>query len=165
MGDAEGVASYVTVNVPVWLANAVFCQGPLAVVTTQTGALALTVRATLAEWVSPPLVTVTTSVYEPGTNTLVTTWTTAGGWVLVRDALTMGPRRGEDTITPHTRPPADDDAHHMLVRSVLCMDGEVEVELDREQLDRYHRLYLDCGEQEEFADAARGGWKPFLPLW
>ena len=32
--------------------------------------------------------------YEPGTNTLVTTWQTPGGWVVVRDALTMGPRRG-----------------------------------------------------------------------
>ena len=30
--------------------------------------------------------------YEPGTNTLVTTWNTRGGWVVVRDALTMGPR-------------------------------------------------------------------------
>src|SRR3954449_2839922 len=30
--------------------------------------------------------------YEPGTNTLVTTWHTTGGWVVVRDALTMGPR-------------------------------------------------------------------------
>ena len=26
-------------------------------------------------------------VYEPGTNSLVTTWKTPGGWVLVRDAL------------------------------------------------------------------------------
>src|SRR5216117_655091 len=33
-------------------------------------------------------------VYEPGTNTLLTTWKTPAGWVLVRDALTMGPRRG-----------------------------------------------------------------------
>ena len=31
--------------------------------------------------------------YEPGTNTLVTTWQTPGGWIVVRDALTMGPRR------------------------------------------------------------------------
>ena len=43
---------------------------------------------------------------------------------LVRDALTMGPRHGEDAITPHTRPPADDDADHMLVRTVLCLDGQ-----------------------------------------
>ena len=46
-------------------------------------------------------------VYEAGTNTLVTTWRTADGWVEVRDALTMGTRQGEDTVTPHTRPPAD----------------------------------------------------------
>ena len=54
--------------------------------------------------------------YEPGTNTLVTAWKTPSGWAVVRDALTMGPRRGEDTITPHTRPPADEDADHVLVR-------------------------------------------------
>ena len=29
--------------------------------------------------------------YEPGTNVLVTTWKTPSGWVVVRDALTMGP--------------------------------------------------------------------------
>ena len=36
--------------------------------------------------------------YEPGTNTLLTTWKTPTGWILVRDALTMGPRarRGRD---------------------------------------------------------------------
>jgi hypothetical protein len=55
-------------------------------------------------------------IYEPGTNTLVTSWKTPTGWVVVRDALTMGPRRGEDTLTPHTRPPFDQDANHALVR-------------------------------------------------
>ena len=34
-----------------------------------------------------------------------------------------------DTVTPHTRPPADDDADHMLVRTVECLEGAVEVEL------------------------------------
>ena len=67
--------------------------------------------------------------YEPGTNVLVTTWKTPAGWVVVRDALTMGPRDHEDTVTPHTRPPADDDADHMLVRTVECLEGHVEVEL------------------------------------
>ena len=56
----------------------------------------------------------TARAYEPGTNTLVTTWHAHGGWVEVRDALTMGPRRGEDTVTPHTRPPADIDGDHLL---------------------------------------------------
>src|SRR5690242_16142410 len=67
--------------------------------------------------------------YEPGTNVLVTTWKTPSGWVEVRDALTMGTTDGADLVTPHTRPPADDDADHMLVRTVRCLEGRVEVEL------------------------------------
>jgi GH15 family glucan-1,4-alpha-glucosidase len=67
--------------------------------------------------------------YEPGTNVLVTTWKTPMGWIEVRDALTMGPYTGEDSVTPHTRPPADDDGDHMLVRTVACIDGKVEIEL------------------------------------
>src|SRR4051812_36640281 len=38
-------------------------------------------------------------VYEPGTNTLITAWKTPTGWATVREALTIGPRRGEDTVT------------------------------------------------------------------
>jgi alpha,alpha-trehalase len=67
--------------------------------------------------------------YVPGTNVLTTTWHTPDGWVLVHDALAMGPRRGPDTVTPHTRPPADDDADHMLLRTVECLEGSVEIEL------------------------------------
>jgi GH15 family glucan-1,4-alpha-glucosidase len=78
--------------------------------------------------------------YEPGTNNLLTTWNTPHGWILVRDSLTMGPRHGEDDITPHTRPPADDDGDHMLVRTVLCLTGEVEVELVCEPVFDYGRM-------------------------
>jgi alpha,alpha-trehalase len=67
--------------------------------------------------------------YDPGTNVLVTTWKTPNGWVVVRTALTMGPHDHEDEITPHTRPPADDDAEHVLVRTVECLEGNVEIEL------------------------------------
>jgi GH15 family glucan-1,4-alpha-glucosidase len=67
--------------------------------------------------------------YVPGTNVLVTTWRTPEGWVEVRDALTMGPWEHEDTVTPHTRPPSDVDADHMLVRTVECISGRVEMEL------------------------------------
>ena len=81
----------------------------------------------------------TARVYEPGTNVLVTTWKTPNGWVLVRNALTMGPRDHEDEITPHTRPPADDDADHMLVRTVECLEGRVEVELICEPMFGYGR--------------------------
>ena len=71
----------------------------------------------------------TARVYEPGSNVLSTTWKTPSGWVEVRDALTMGPRETEDEVTPHTRPPADDDADHVLVRTVRCLEGTVEVDL------------------------------------
>ena len=71
----------------------------------------------------------TSRIYEPGSNVLSTTWKTPSGWVLVRDALTMGPRESEDQVTPHTRPPADDDADHLLVRTVRCLDGSVEMDL------------------------------------
>jgi GH15 family glucan-1,4-alpha-glucosidase len=82
----------------------------------------------------------TTRVYEPGTNVLSTTWRTPTGWIVVRDALTMGPWEREDAITPHTRPPADDDADHMLVRTVECLEGRVEVELVCEPVFDYGRV-------------------------
>ena len=86
--------------------------------------------------------------YVAGTNVMVTTWRTPTGWVEVFDALTMGPRNHEDEVTPHTRPPADDDADHMLVRTVRCVAGRVEVELVCEPCFDYGR---------EPADLATGG--------
>ena len=79
-------------------------------------------------------------VYEPGTSSLVTSWKASTGWVIVRDALTMGPRRGEDTVTPHTRPPADEDADHALVRTATCIDGTVEIDLVCEPAFDYGRV-------------------------
>jgi alpha,alpha-trehalase len=78
--------------------------------------------------------------YEPGTNTLLTSWKGPAGWATVREALIMGPRRGEDEITPHTRPPADEDAEHMLVRTVFCPEGAVEMELVCEPVFDYGRV-------------------------
>src|SRR5690606_13970085 len=51
----------------------------------------------------------------------------------------MGPRAGDDPVTPHTRPPADDDADHVLVRTAECIDGQVEVELVCEPVFDYGR--------------------------
>ncbi len=67
--------------------------------------------------------------YVPGTNVMTTTWHTPGGWLVVHDALTMAARSGPDLVTPHTRPPADADADHVLVRVVECVEGWVEVEV------------------------------------
>jgi GH15 family glucan-1,4-alpha-glucosidase len=77
--------------------------------------------------------------YVPGTNVLTTTWHVPSGWVVVRDALIIGPRRGPDTVTPHTRPPADHDAAHLLVRTAECIDGTAEIELVCEPVFDYAR--------------------------
>jgi GH15 family glucan-1,4-alpha-glucosidase len=101
----------------------------------------------------------TARYYEPGTNVLVTTWKTPTGWVVVRDALTMGRRDREDEITPHTRPPADDDADHVLVRTVECLEGSVEVELVCEPVFDYGREPAEWTlvEGGRHAADARGG--------
>ena len=99
-------------------------------------------------------------VYVPGTNVLETTWKTPNGWIVVRDALTMGPRDHEDTVTPHTRPPADDDADHMLVRTVECLEGNVEVELICEPAFDYGREPAEwelVGDDRHAADASGAG--------
>jgi alpha,alpha-trehalase len=98
--------------------------------------------------------------YEPGTNTLVTTWHAQGGWAVVRDALTMGPRQREDTITPHTRPPTDDDADHLLVRTVECIGGSVEIELVCEPVFDYGSMaaaWTLVGDERHVADATANG--------
>jgi GH15 family glucan-1,4-alpha-glucosidase len=82
----------------------------------------------------------TSRAYEPGTNVMVTTWRTPSGWVVVRDALTMGRTRRLDNVTPHTRPPADFDAEHILVRTAECIDGVVEMELVCEPIFDYGRI-------------------------
>jgi alpha,alpha-trehalase len=102
----------------------------------------------------------TMRVYEPGTNIVATTWNAPGGWVVVRDALTMGPRQGEDEVTPHTRPPADDDADHTLVRVAECIGGEVEIELVCEPVFDYGRtaaLWTMGDDGRHVADASGGG--------
>jgi GH15 family glucan-1,4-alpha-glucosidase len=102
----------------------------------------------------------TAVVYQPGTNVLETTWKTPSGWIVVRDALTMSPREHEDTITPHTRPPADDDADHMLVRTVECLEGQVEVELVCEPAFDYGRAPAEwtmVGDDRHTADATGAG--------
>jgi GH15 family glucan-1,4-alpha-glucosidase len=102
----------------------------------------------------------TMRAYEPGTNILTTMWNAPGGWVVVRDALTLGPRRGEDEVTPHTRPPTDDDADHTLVRVAECIDGEVEIELVCEPVFDYGRTaasWTVVDEDRHVADATGAG--------
>ncbi len=39
------------------------------------------------------------------------------------------------------------------------------VTIDREKLEKYHRLYLKKGDEIEFFDPHRPGWIPHVPLW
>jgi len=65
MDEAEGVASKVAVNVPVWEAMAVFCHVAPAV--TQTGAIGFTTNVTPAVCVRLPLVPVIVREKVPAT--------------------------------------------------------------------------------------------------
>jgi GH15 family glucan-1,4-alpha-glucosidase len=72
----------------------------------------------------------------------------------------MGPRDHEDEVTPHTRPPADDDGDHMLVRTVECPEGSVEVELVCEPIFDYGRTPAEwtlVDGNRTMADATAGG--------
>jgi alpha,alpha-trehalase len=93
------------------------------------------------------------------TNSLVTSWKTSTGWAVVRVALTMGPRRGKNTVTPHTRPPADEDADHGLVRTARCIGGMVEIDLVCEPAFDYGRVTGDwrLSEDEHRAEAPGAG--------
>ncbi|HEV7774855.1 MAG TPA: glycoside hydrolase family 15 protein [Conexibacter sp.] len=67
--------------------------------------------------------------YEPGTNIVETTWMTPSGWLVVRDALTIGPWSDSSDPMAHTRPPTDTDADRVLVRTIECIQGSVQIEL------------------------------------
>ena len=68
--------------------------------------------------------------YLPGTMVLETSWGTKGGWVVVRDALLIGPwHHQHDRSNTHTRTPTDYDADHVLLRTVRCVNGEVQLGL------------------------------------
>jgi GH15 family glucan-1,4-alpha-glucosidase len=79
--------------------------------------------------------------YVPGTMVLETSWGTPTGWLVVRDVLLMGPWHHDDQLSrTHRRAPTDYDAAHVLLRSIRCVSGEVQVTLDCEPLFDYGRI-------------------------
>jgi alpha,alpha-trehalase len=78
--------------------------------------------------------------YLAGTMVLETVWDCGEGWLIVRDCLVMGPWRHEHP-QPHARrrPPTDYDAEHMLLRTVRCTNGAVQLVLDCEPAFDYGR--------------------------
>src|SRR5438105_4714188 len=78
--------------------------------------------------------------YLPGTMVLETSWDAAGGWIIVRDLLLIGPWHHEDERAyRRRRAPTDYDAEHVLLRLVRCVNGEVQVNLDCEPAFDYGR--------------------------
>src|ERR671921_828378 len=76
--------------------------------------------------------------YLPGTMVLETSWGTRGGWIIVRDALLIGPwHHPADRSRTHRRAPTDYDADHVLLRTVRCVNGQVQVALDCEPVFDY----------------------------
>ena len=97
--------------------------------------------------------------YVPGTMVLETSWSTPTGWVIVRDALLIGPwhHEGERSRT-HRRPPTDYDADHVLLRMVRCVNGDVQMRLDCEPVFDYglqnaHWTYSGPGYDRAVAQA------------
>ncbi len=97
--------------------------------------------------------------YIPGTNVLETTWGTDSGWCIVRDVLCIGPWHHEnDRSNTHRRSPTDSDADHVLLRTIRCVNGSVEINLDCEPKFDYGRVpaswqYTGAGYHECLATA------------
>jgi GH15 family glucan-1,4-alpha-glucosidase len=99
--------------------------------------------------------------YLPGTMILETSWGTRGGWIIVRDLLLIGPwHHTDDRSHSHRRAPTDYDADHVLLRTVRCVNGEVQLSLvcepafdygrtrGRWEYDgaAYHEAVVECGD-------------------
>ncbi len=78
--------------------------------------------------------------YLPGSMVLETTWSTATGWMVIRDALVMGPWQGSQRIEGQRRPPGDYTGRGMLVRTATCISGQVDLMLDCMPLFDYGRF-------------------------
>ena len=78
--------------------------------------------------------------YLPGTLVLETTWQVPTGWVIVRDALIMGPWHNlSERSKTHRRAPSDVDASHCLLRTVECLYGTVDITVDCQPVFDYGR--------------------------
>jgi GH15 family glucan-1,4-alpha-glucosidase len=66
--------------------------------------------------------------YEPGTLVIETTWVTDTGWVVVHDALTIAEWAADDGS--RGRPRTRHESDRSLLRTMTCVDGEVEMEME-----------------------------------
>ncbi|HUA45888.1 MAG TPA: glycoside hydrolase family 15 protein [Solirubrobacteraceae bacterium] len=82
--------------------------------------------------------------YIPGTMVVETSWETRMGWVIVRDALCIGPWHHEtERSNSHRRSPTDHDADHVLLRMIECVQGSAEIKLECEPAFDYGGLAVE----------------------
>ncbi|HVS28565.1 MAG TPA: glycoside hydrolase family 15 protein [Solirubrobacteraceae bacterium] len=82
--------------------------------------------------------------YVPGTMMVETTWGTRTGWMIVRDLLLIGRWHHERNRShSHRRSPTDYDADHVLLRTIRCVNGTVEINLDCEPVFDYGRRRVE----------------------
>jgi alpha,alpha-trehalase len=81
--------------------------------------------------------------YLPGTMVLETSWGTDTGWIIVRDALLLGPWRHDSQLArQQRRTPTDYEAEHVLLRTIRCVKGEVQTIVECEPAPDYGRATL-----------------------
>jgi GH15 family glucan-1,4-alpha-glucosidase len=106
--------------------------------------------------------------YLPGTMVLETTWGTPEGWAVVRDVLLIGPwRHGSARAGTHPRVPADHSAERVLLRTVRCVQGSVDLVLECEPAFDYGRqrgTWRYTGEGYGQAEVSAGEGGPALRL-
>ncbi|HSO94197.1 MAG TPA: glycoside hydrolase family 15 protein [Candidatus Dormibacteraeota bacterium] len=106
--------------------------------------------------------------YLPGTLVMETTWRTKRGWIVVRDALLVGPWHDVERRSEHfRRPPTDNQAEHVMVRTVRCLNGTVELSLECEPVGDYGRAGADWsynGDGYGCAEARVEGYEANLQL-
>jgi alpha,alpha-trehalase len=101
--------------------------------------------------------------YLPGSLMLETTWKTRAGWLIVRDALCVARWYHEERRSPMwRRAPSDYEPEHVLLRTVRCVNGSVELALDCEPVFDYGRIpagwaYVGEGYGEALAGTPGGG--------
>ena len=81
--------------------------------------------------------------YLPGTMIMETSWGTPTGWMIVRDALLIGPWHHEnDRSRTYRRTPNDYEAEHILLRTIRCVSGEVQTIVNCEPVLDYGRAHV-----------------------
>jgi GH15 family glucan-1,4-alpha-glucosidase len=84
--------------------------------------------------------------YVPGTMIVETTWSVPTGWAVVHDVLLVGPWRHQGSRSENRRRmPDDSSAEQVLLRTIQCTEGSIDIALECEP-------GFDYGRQ-------RGGWR------